>query len=111
MSDSRIAEILKAFEVFDGVYKRAHVDAALELQEEIAPHLIGVLEEVLSDPASYGSCPFSRSESMVECDRILCVGLRASSAGRVPFSRWGEGPVQETGERWPFAVQPVPTQR
>lgn len=55
MSDSRIVEILKAFEVFDGVYKRAEVDAALELQEEITPHLIRVLEEVLSDPASYAA--------------------------------------------------------
>lgn len=53
MNDSRITEILKAFELFDGVYKRAEVDAALELQEEITPHLIGVLEEVLLDPASY----------------------------------------------------------
>jgi hypothetical protein len=53
MTDPRIAEILKDFEVFDGVYKRAEVNAALELQEEITPHLIGVLEQVLSDPASY----------------------------------------------------------
>jgi len=53
MTDSKITEILKAFEVFDGVYKRAEVDAALELQEEITPHLIGVLEQVLSDPAAY----------------------------------------------------------
>lgn len=51
MNDSRITEILKAFELFDGVYKRAEVDAALELQEEITPHLIGVLEEVLLDPS------------------------------------------------------------
>lgn len=55
MSNSRITEILKAFEVFDGVYKRAEVDTALELQEEITPHLIGVLEEVLSDPTSYAA--------------------------------------------------------
>lgn len=55
MSDSRTPEILKAFEVFDGVYKRAEVDAALELHKEITPHLIGVLEEVLSDPASYAA--------------------------------------------------------
>lgn len=55
MNDSRITEILKAFELFDGVYKRAEVDAALELQEEITPHLIGVLEEVLLDPASYAA--------------------------------------------------------
>jgi len=53
MSDSRIAEILKALEVFDGVYKRAQVDAALELREEITPLLIGVLEQVLSDPAAH----------------------------------------------------------
>ena len=53
MTDPRIEEILKAFEFFDGVYKRAEVDAALELREEITPHLIGVLEQVLSDPASY----------------------------------------------------------
>lgn len=53
MTDPRIAEILKDFEVFDGVYKRAEVDAALELQEEITPHLIGVLEQVLLDPTSY----------------------------------------------------------
>ncbi len=53
MTDPRIAEILKAFEVFDGVYKRDEVDVALELQEEITPHLIGVLEQVLSDPATY----------------------------------------------------------
>jgi len=55
MTDTRIAEILKAFEVFDGVYKHTQVDAALELQEEITPHLIGVLEQVLLDPASYAN--------------------------------------------------------
>lgn len=53
MTDARITEILKAFEVFDGTYKRAEVDAALKLQEEITPHLINVLEQVLSEPASY----------------------------------------------------------
>ncbi len=57
------------------------------------------------------SCPFSRSESRMACGRMLCVGLRVRSVGRTSFSRWGEGPVQGTGERWPFAVQPVPTQR
>jgi hypothetical protein len=52
-TDPRIEEILKAFEIFDGVYKRAQVDAAIGLQDEITPYLIGVLEELLSDPASY----------------------------------------------------------
>ncbi|MDI6451306.1 DUF1186 domain-containing protein [Anaerobaca lacustris] len=55
MTDSRVAEILKAFEVYDGVYKRAEVDAAAECREEITPHLIGILEEVLTDPASYAA--------------------------------------------------------
>lgn len=53
MTDQRIEEILKVFEIFDGIYKRDHVDAVVKLQEEITPHLIGVLEQVLSDPASY----------------------------------------------------------
>jgi len=53
MIDPKITKILKAFEVFDGVYKRDEVDSAVELQEEITPHLIKVLEQVLSDPAAY----------------------------------------------------------
>ena len=55
MTDSRVAEILKAFEVFDGVYKRAEVDAAVECREEITPALICILEEVLKDPALYAA--------------------------------------------------------
>ena len=42
-SDERIREILKDFEVGSGVYRRESVDAALELKDEIIPHLIGVL--------------------------------------------------------------------
>lgn len=57
MTDTRITEILREFEIFDGVYKRAQVDAALELQEEITPHLIGILEQVLRDPAAYVENP------------------------------------------------------
>ena len=53
MTDSRIADILRALEVFDGIYKRAEVDAAVERREEITPYLIGILEEVLAAPASY----------------------------------------------------------
>ena len=51
--NDRIANILAAFEKFDGTYKRDEVDAALELQEEITPHLIGILENVLAAPATY----------------------------------------------------------
>ncbi len=52
-TDTKIAEILQDFEIFDGVYKREHVEAAIELKEEITPHLIEILEDVLADPTKY----------------------------------------------------------
>jgi hypothetical protein len=51
--NDRISTILAAFETFDGTYKRDEVDAALELQKEITPHLIGILEKVLAAPDTY----------------------------------------------------------
>jgi hypothetical protein len=52
-----ISSILAAFETFDGTYKRAEVDAALALQDEITPHLIGILEQVLAAPVKYAQEP------------------------------------------------------
>jgi hypothetical protein len=48
-----INEILEAFKIFDGIYKREQVDAAIELKEEITPFLIEILEKVLADPDTY----------------------------------------------------------
>ena len=48
-----ITEILEAFKLFDGNYKREQVDAAVEFKEEITPHLIEILENVLADPDPY----------------------------------------------------------
>ncbi|UCE08456.1 MAG: DUF1186 domain-containing protein [bacterium] len=48
-----ITEILEAFKIFDGNYKREQVDAAIELKEEITPFLIEILENVLLDPDTY----------------------------------------------------------
>ncbi len=48
-----ITEILEAFRNFDGIYKREQVDAAIELKEEITPHLIKILENALADPDPY----------------------------------------------------------
>ena len=48
-----INEILEAFRIFDGNYKREQVDAAIELKEQITPHLIKILENVLDDPSPY----------------------------------------------------------
>ena len=49
-----LTETLAAFEVCDGIYKQEHVDAAIELQDEITPHLLNILENVLSSPSEYG---------------------------------------------------------
>jgi hypothetical protein len=50
-----VDEIIDAFCRFDGAYRRAHVDAALAMREEITPRLIGLLEMVRSEPARYAS--------------------------------------------------------
>lgn len=52
-SDFTIDEIIDAFCRFDGTYRRAYVDAALGMREEITPRLIGLLEIVRSEPARY----------------------------------------------------------
>jgi len=48
-----ITEILEAFRIFDGIYKREQVDAAIELKEKITPFLIEILEKVLANPDTY----------------------------------------------------------
>jgi hypothetical protein len=48
-----ITEILEAFKIFDGTYKREQVDAAIELKKEITPHLIEILNNVLANPDTY----------------------------------------------------------
>ena len=53
IADKPISEILEAFRIYDGVYKREAVDAAIARKEEITPYLIAVLEKVLADPQSY----------------------------------------------------------
>ena len=49
----QIPEILEAFKIYDGTYKREYVDAAVELKDEITPYLINILEKVVSDPTPY----------------------------------------------------------
>lgn len=51
--EPKIPEILDAFKIFDGVYKREQLDTAVELKEEITPYLIKILEDILSDPTTY----------------------------------------------------------
>ena len=45
-----IAEILVAFRINDGIYKREHVSAAVQLRDEITPYLVSILEKLISEP-------------------------------------------------------------
>ncbi len=51
--NDKIHHIMSAFRIFDGEYKKEHIDAAIELKEEITPHLIQTLQNVLKDPDKY----------------------------------------------------------
>lgn len=53
----KIIEILEGFKYFKGVYERGMVDAAIELRDEITPHLIAVLENLLLNPNNYIETP------------------------------------------------------
>jgi hypothetical protein len=48
-----IDDILAAFRTLDGTYPREMVDAALARREEIVPHLIAILEEIIADPEGF----------------------------------------------------------
>jgi hypothetical protein len=48
-----INDILRSFETYDKEYKRKEIDEAIAQREEITPHLISVLENVLKDPGKY----------------------------------------------------------
>ena len=54
-ANAKVSEILASFEMYDGKYKREQIDAAISLKEEITPHLIEILENVLSDPEKYAA--------------------------------------------------------
>ncbi len=51
--DRRITELIRAFDSFDGSYKRDEVAEAITLKEEITPHLLRILADVVQDPAAY----------------------------------------------------------
>jgi len=49
MDEARIDRILRAFDETPGRYRRAEVDEALALREELAPRLLDILEEVAAN--------------------------------------------------------------
>ena len=61
--DSKITEILEAFRHFKGIYEEDAVDAAITLKDEITPHLIAVLQNLLVDPKGYTEDPDNYSHT------------------------------------------------
>jgi hypothetical protein len=51
--DEQITEILDGFKNFDGKYKRDLIDRAVELKDEITPHLINILKTLRDNPEPY----------------------------------------------------------
>jgi hypothetical protein len=49
----QIEWILQSFEFLDGNYRRDVVEAAVQLKEEITPHLLDILEDVIKNPKKY----------------------------------------------------------
>jgi len=48
-----IHDLIEALETFDKKYKRKEIDEALIKREEITPHLLSILENVLQEPEKY----------------------------------------------------------
>jgi hypothetical protein len=51
--ENKIDDILKSFEIFDGVYKREQVDVAIGRKDEITPFLIDILMKIVSNPTKF----------------------------------------------------------
>ena len=97
-NDLSVPEILEAFKIIDGVYKQKEIDAAIGLKEEITPHLMAILENLLADPQ-----PYIEDDSLY--DHIYAVMLlghfKESSAHQVIidlFSLPGDVPDQLFGD-------------
>lgn len=48
-----ITELLESLRIYDGVYKREQIDTAIKFKDNIIPHLIEILENVLAEPKKY----------------------------------------------------------
>lgn len=55
--NGKITEILETFKHFKGIYEKDMVEAAIALKDEITPHLIAILEDLLSNPNKYMEDP------------------------------------------------------
>ena len=46
-------KILESFSIYDGIYKQEQIDAAINMKDEITPHLIEILENAHTDYEKY----------------------------------------------------------
>lgn len=91
----RVAELIRAFDVFDGSYKREEVDAALALQQEITPHLLEILHDVARDPAAY-----VEEDHFANTYAAILLGHFREPAAYLPLVRAFCIPEKEREEIW-----------
>jgi hypothetical protein len=82
MKSARVGELIEAFDRFDGSYKRAEMEEALSLKEEITPHLIHILEELVADPAAY-----AKAESHANVYAAILLAYFQEPAAHLPIIR------------------------
>ena len=92
--DDFLLDILEDLSIFDGVYKRESVDAAIENKDEIIPLLIDTLEEVLSSPEEYANNP----DYFLPTYAVMLLGHFREAKAHTPIIRLLELPEDTTDD-------------
>jgi hypothetical protein len=95
MSASRIQELIAAFDNFDGKYKHDKVEEAITLQDEIAPALIAILEEITAEPVKY-----AQGDHFAHCYAVALLAHFQEPAAHLPIIRAFTIPETELDELW-----------
>jgi hypothetical protein len=93
--DTRIDELIRAFDIFDGRYKRDEVDEAITLRAEITPRLLLILEDVAENPAVYAA-----EEHYANVYAAILLAHFQEPAAHLPLIRAFNIPEEEREDLW-----------
>jgi hypothetical protein len=93
--DTRIDELIRAFDVFDGRYKRDEIDEAITLKTEITPRLLRILENVAENPAVYAV-----EEHYANVYAAILLAHFQEPAAHLPLIRAFNIPEKEREDLW-----------
>jgi hypothetical protein len=93
--DTRIDELISAFDIFDGRYKRDEIDEAITLKTEITPRLLRILEDVAENPAVYAA-----EEHYANVYAAILLAHFQEPAAHLPLIRAFTIPEEEREELW-----------